>query len=33
NEGEFLAVPGVGEVKLERYGKRFLEIINEWRRR
>ena len=33
NEGEFLAVPGVGEVKLERYGKRFLEVINEWRRR
>jgi ATP-dependent DNA helicase RecQ len=27
NEAEFLAVNGVGKVKLERYGKAFLEVI------
>ena len=32
NEGELLAVPGVGEVKLERYGARFLGVIQTWRR-
>ena len=27
NEEEFLAVNGVGKVKLERYGEAFLEVI------
>jgi len=30
NEKEFLAIAGVGQVKLERYGDRFLHIIQEW---
>ncbi len=31
NREEFLEVSGVGEVKLERYGDRFLACIQEWR--
>jgi ATP-dependent DNA helicase RecQ len=30
NEEEFLATPGVGKVKFEKYGKRFLWVIREW---
>jgi len=30
NEKEFLAIAGVGQVKLERYGDRFLHVIKEW---
>ena len=29
NRLEFLQVSGVGDVKLEKYGERFLEVINE----
>jgi len=25
-----LAISGVGNVKLERYGERFLRVINDW---
>ena len=28
---EFLAVPGVGTVKAQRYGKAFLDAIAQWR--
>jgi ATP-dependent DNA helicase RecQ len=31
NEGEFLRISGIGQVKLERYGARFLRAIREWR--
>jgi ATP-dependent DNA helicase RecQ len=31
NDAELLAVPGVGQVKLEKYGKRFLQFIRGWR--
>jgi ATP-dependent DNA helicase RecQ len=30
DEGEFLAVPGVGEAKLRKYGGAFLDAINGW---
>lgn len=30
NKEEFLAINGVGQVKLERYGSRFMEIINRY---
>ncbi len=30
NDGEFLEVSGVGRAKLERYGKEFLEVINNF---
>jgi ATP-dependent DNA helicase RecQ len=30
--GKFLAVPGVGQVKLEKYGSRFMGVISQWRR-
>ena len=30
NEKEFLAIAGVGQVKLERYGDRFLDVVREW---
>lgn len=29
--GEFLDVPGVGQAKLQRYGKAFLEEIHQWK--
>lgn len=32
SEEEFLSVPGVGEVKLERYGKTFIDAVKEWKR-
>jgi ATP-dependent DNA helicase RecQ len=32
NEEEFLSVPGVGQVKLEKYGARFLKLLRDWRR-
>ena len=32
DEAEFLEVPGVGKIKLEKYGKRFIEAITEWKR-
>ena len=31
SDEELLEIPGVGQVKLERYGKRFLESVREWR--
>ena len=31
NAEEFLAITGVGRVKLERYGEHFLQVIQEWR--
>jgi ATP-dependent DNA helicase RecQ len=31
NAVELLAVPGVGQVKLEKYGERFLGLIRDWR--
>ncbi|MDR2176167.1 MAG: DNA helicase RecQ [Synergistaceae bacterium] len=31
NEEELLSIPGVGQVKLEKYGARFLEILRAWR--
>ncbi|MDR1621158.1 MAG: DNA helicase RecQ [Synergistaceae bacterium] len=31
NESEFLAVPGVGQAKLERYGAHFLQALRDWR--
>jgi ATP-dependent DNA helicase RecQ len=31
NGDEFLAVPGVGQVKLEKYGASFLEVLRQWR--
>lgn len=30
NENEFLLISGVGEVKCEKYGKRFLEVIEQY---
>jgi ATP-dependent DNA helicase RecQ len=30
NKKEFLAIAGVGQVKLEKYGDRFLQAIREW---
>jgi ATP-dependent DNA helicase RecQ len=30
NEAEFLAIPGVGQVKLKKYGAHFLRILREW---
>ncbi len=31
DDDEFMGVPGVGSVKLRKYGAQFLEVINEWR--
>ena len=31
NEEEFLDVSGVGQVKLEAYGKDFLDVINQFK--
>jgi ATP-dependent DNA helicase RecQ len=31
NDAELLAIPGVGQVKLEKYGQRFLRAIRDWR--
>ncbi|MDR1875176.1 MAG: DNA helicase RecQ [Synergistaceae bacterium] len=31
NGEEFLAIPGVGRTKLEKYGHRFLDLLNRWR--
>jgi ATP-dependent DNA helicase RecQ len=30
NGAELLAIPGVGQAKLEKYGKRFLQVIHDW---
>lgn len=30
NDAEFLKVSGVGKMKLEAYGKKFLEVINNF---
>jgi ATP-dependent DNA helicase RecQ len=31
DEEEMLAIPGVGQVKLEKYGAPFLKVLREWR--
>ena len=31
NEEELLTVPGVGQVKLERYGRQFLKVLRDWK--
>ena len=31
NEKEFLEIPGVGKIKLEKYGAQFIETIAEWK--
>jgi ATP-dependent DNA helicase RecQ len=31
NGAGFLAIPGVGQVKLEKYGERFLQVLRDWR--
>lgn len=31
DRGDFLEVPGVGNVKLEKYGDAFIDVINRWR--
>lgn len=32
NKGEFLAVSGVGKMKLERYGDDFIKVIADWKK-
>ncbi|MDR1915547.1 MAG: DNA helicase RecQ [Synergistaceae bacterium] len=31
NEREFLSIPGVGEMKLKKYGARFIDAIRKWK--
>ena len=31
NRSKFMAMPGVGEVKLEKYGKDFIRVIKSWK--
>jgi ATP-dependent DNA helicase RecQ len=33
DKDEMLSIPGVGSVKFEKYGQKFMEVIREWRER